>query len=46
MLRKNSFVWTDAAKEAFEVLKKAVTQAPVLDLPNFAQSFVMQVEWE
>ncbi|XP_042983164.1 uncharacterized protein LOC122312586 [Carya illinoinensis] len=35
MLRKNSFEWTDEAREAFEKLKAAVTQPPVLALPDF-----------
>jgi hypothetical protein len=44
MLRKNSFVWTEAAEEAYKVLKTAMTQAPVLALPNFTQSFVIECD--
>jgi hypothetical protein len=44
MLRKNSFVWIDAAEKAFHLLKMAVTHAHVLALPNFAQSFVIECD--
>jgi hypothetical protein len=36
MLKKNAFHWDVAAREAFQNLKAAVTEAPVLALPNFA----------
>jgi len=44
MLRKNSFAWTAAAQAAFEALKQAVTQAPVLALPNFSQPFIIECD--
>jgi hypothetical protein len=40
MLRKNSFSWTAAAQDTFKALKQAVTQAPVLALPNFSLPFI------
>jgi len=44
MLKKNSFGWTASAQNAFEALKLAVTQAPVLALPNFAQPFIIECD--
>ena len=44
MLKKNAFHWGAAAREAFQNLKAAVTEAPVLALPNFAQPFVIQCD--
>jgi hypothetical protein len=43
MLKKNSFFcWTDLDKEAYQSLKTAMTQAPVLALPNFSQPFTIE----
>ena len=39
MLGKDSFVWSDEAKNAFEDLKRAMTQTSVLALPNFEKPF-------
>jgi hypothetical protein len=44
MLKKNAFVWTCEAKEAFQALRMAVTQAPVLALPNFSQTFIIECD--
>jgi hypothetical protein len=44
MLKKNSFTWIEPAQAAFLALKTAVTQAPVLALPNFAQPFVIECD--
>ncbi len=44
MLRKNAFKWTVGAEKAFQQLKEAVTQAPVLALPNFSQPFVIECD--
>ena len=35
LLKKNTFEWTNKADEAFERLKEAVSQPPVLALPDF-----------
>ncbi|XP_076920612.1 uncharacterized protein LOC143581801, partial [Bidens hawaiensis] len=41
-LKSSKFVWSPASQTAFDKLKKAVTEAPVLALPNF--NHVFQVE--
>ncbi|WVZ62966.1 LOW QUALITY PROTEIN: hypothetical protein U9M48_012652 [Paspalum notatum var. saurae] len=38
LLRKDSFVWSPVAAEAFQYLKTALITAPVLTLPNFSKS--------
>ena len=38
-IRKGDFVWTKAAFRAFHELKKKMTEAPVLQLPDFTKPF-------
>ncbi|XP_026394978.1 uncharacterized protein LOC113289790 [Papaver somniferum] len=42
LLKKNSFLWTSAATTAFENLKTAMSNTPVLALPNFTKPFIVQ----
>lgn len=44
LLRKNGFKWDDSALAAFQQLKEAVTNPPVLTLPNFTQSFTIKCD--
>jgi len=44
LLRKAAFVWSPEATEAFETLKKALSTAPVLQLPNFDNTFVVDCD--
>lgn len=45
LLKKNSlFVWTADHIEAFEVLKQALTSAPVLAMPDFTQQFCIETD--
>lgn len=43
-LKKDSFKWTNEATEAFEKLQSAMTQVPVLALPNFNKQFVVEMD--
>ena len=38
-LKKGNFTWTKAASKAFHELQQAMTQAPVLALPDFSKVF-------
>uniref|UniRef100_A0A0A9B2X1 Reverse transcriptase/retrotransposon-derived protein RNase H-like domain-containing protein n=1 Tax=Arundo donax TaxID=35708 RepID=A0A0A9B2X1_ARUDO len=41
MQLKKAFRWTQAATDAFNDLKRALTTGPVLQLPDFEQEFVV-----
>ncbi|XP_026451685.1 uncharacterized protein LOC113351988 [Papaver somniferum] len=42
LLKKNSFIWTPAATLAFNQLKEAMVNTPILALPDFKNSFVVE----
>ncbi|KAI4357142.1 hypothetical protein L6164_001109 [Bauhinia variegata] len=44
LLKKDSFIWTNAATQAFESLKQEMTIAPMLALPNFTQPFTLETD--
>lgn len=44
LLRKDAFVWTPAATQAFRNLQQALTRTPVLQLPDFSILFVIQTD--
>ncbi|XP_019158364.1 PREDICTED: uncharacterized protein LOC109155092 [Ipomoea nil] len=44
LLRKHSFNWDNDADAAFATLKRALSSAPVLCLPNFAIIFVVECD--
>ena len=44
LLKKNSFVWTHQAEAAFQQLKIAVSQPPVLTLPDFSLPFTIECD--
>ena len=42
--RGNKFNWTKAATVSFEQLKKRVTEAPILTLPDFDKLFTVECD--
>ena len=44
LLKKDGFTWNTAAASAFQALKATVTSAPVLALPDFTRSFVIECD--
>jgi hypothetical protein len=44
LLRKEAFAWTPEAAEAFDALKRALSSAPVLQMPDFTREFVVDCD--
>lgn len=45
LLKKHSlFIWTLEHSAAFQALKSALCQSPVLALPNFAKPFIIETD--
>ncbi|CAM8910725.1 unnamed protein product [Rhodiola kirilowii] len=44
LLKKDGFKWNDEAEKAFKRLKGAMSSTPVLALPNFKQTFVVETD--
>lgn len=44
LLEKNGFLWSDKAETAFQALKAAMKDVPVLALPDFSQQFVIEID--
>ena len=44
LLKKEAFLWTEAATSAFEALKRALSSAPVLHMPDFDQPFLVDCD--
>ncbi|GJZ05359.1 retrotransposon-related protein [Tanacetum coccineum] len=44
LLKKNAFKWDDKAQDAFEELKKAMVHAPVLQMPDFEATFIVETD--
>jgi hypothetical protein len=44
LLKKNSFTWTPATAQDFQTLKMAMCTTPVLALPDFTKTFVLECD--
>ncbi|GKA20841.1 retrotransposon-related protein [Tanacetum coccineum] len=44
LLKKNSFEWSDSTQMAFDELKVAMINAPVLALSNFQEEFIVETD--
>lgn len=44
LLKRSKFSWTTDAQKAFDELKRLVTQAPILALPNFDNAFQVECD--
>jgi hypothetical protein len=44
LLKKNSFTWTPAIAQAFQTLKTTMCTTPVLALPDFTKTFVLECD--
>jgi hypothetical protein len=44
LLKKNSFTWTPVAAQSFQILKMAMCTTPVLALPDFTKTFVLECD--
>jgi hypothetical protein len=44
LLKKNSFTWTPAAAQAFHTLNIAMCTTPVLALPDFTKTFLLECD--
>jgi hypothetical protein len=44
LLKKDVFLWSEAAATAFAALKQVLTEVPVLHLPDFSQEFMVDCD--
>ncbi|PWA71682.1 hypothetical protein CTI12_AA283380 [Artemisia annua] len=44
LLQKDGFKWDERESTAFEVLKQQLSTAPILGLPNFDQTFIVETD--
>lgn len=44
LLQKNMFAWNDLATKAFDKLKRVMVSLPVLPLPDFTKTFIIETD--
>ncbi|GAU31589.1 hypothetical protein TSUD_54120 [Trifolium subterraneum] len=44
LLKRDAFDWNHEVDQAFVALKKAMSEAPVLSLPNFEEKFILETD--
>jgi hypothetical protein len=44
LLKKNAFVWSEVIEQAFSALKDAMCMTPVLVVPYFTKTFVLECD--
>ena len=44
LTKKGAFSWSEAAQQTFEKMKEVMSSSPVLALPDFSQSFVLECD--
>jgi hypothetical protein len=44
LLKRNSFTWTPTIVQDFQTLKMAICTTPVLALPDFTKTFVLECD--
>jgi hypothetical protein len=44
LLKKNAFSWTPTIDQSFQALKEAMCTTPILALPDFTKTFVLEFD--
>ncbi|XP_031274174.1 uncharacterized protein LOC116132645 [Pistacia vera] len=44
LLHKDAFHWTESSQKVFEELKRVMTTIPVLAMPNFSKTFIVETD--